>query len=81
MLMKMKVAIEVVNCLKNYNLINARKKKGLTQEDVASEVGVSKSTVSNWENHYSVPPMKRAFKVANLLDSDVNHLFYSKNSK
>ena len=31
------------------NLFNARKKSGLSQEDVAEKLGVSRQTVSKWE--------------------------------
>lgn len=32
------------------NLFNARKKSGLSQEDVAEKLGVSRQTVSKWGN-------------------------------
>lgn len=31
------------------NLYNARKKSGLSQEEVAEELGVSRQTISKWE--------------------------------
>jgi len=63
--------------LKNKNLINARKRKGLTQSELGKQVDVEKTTVSNWENYRSVPPMERAFKVARILEEDVDYLFFS----
>lgn len=63
--------------MKNENLINARKKKGFTQTELGERVGVNKTTVSNWENYHSVPPMERAFKVAEVLGSDVDYLFFN----
>lgn len=61
--------------MRNTNLINARKKQGLTQVDLANKLNVTKSAVSNWESHYAIPPIKRAFKIAEILKEDVNHLF------
>lgn len=36
------------------NLFNARKKSGLSQEDVAEKLGVSRQTVSKWETEVSL---------------------------
>ncbi|MBC8591157.1 helix-turn-helix domain-containing protein [Wansuia hejianensis] len=66
----------------NDNLKRERKKAGLTQEDLASELHVVRQTISKWEKGLSVPDsislekMSEIFEVsvANLLDSteDVN---------
>jgi transcriptional regulator with XRE-family HTH domain len=65
----------VVNLKKNEVLVEARKEKGLTQEELAVTLGYSKATVSNWENGYSNPSLVDAFKVARILDKDINFLF------
>ena len=31
------------------NLFNARKKKGMSQEEVSEKLGVSRQTISKWE--------------------------------
>ena len=36
-------------------LRDARNQKGLTQEEVADEIHVSRQTISNWENNRSYP--------------------------
>lgn len=36
------------------NLYHARKKKGLSQEDVAEKIGVSRQTISKWETEDSL---------------------------
>lgn len=36
------------------NLFNARKKSGLSQEEVAEKLGVSRQTVSKWETEVSL---------------------------
>lgn len=61
--------------MRNEALISARKEKGLSQEQLAEMLGVRKTTISNWENRYSNPTLSDAFKVADILESDVNVLF------
>lgn len=61
--------------MKNYALIKSRKKNGLTQEELAKKLGYSKASVSNWENGYSNPSLQDAFKVAQILNEDINVLF------
>lgn len=62
--------------LKNNNLITARKAKGLTQEDLAKKLNYTKQAVSNWENGYSTPRTADAFKIATILEKDINFLFF-----
>ncbi|WP_199425804.1 helix-turn-helix transcriptional regulator [Thermaerobacillus caldiproteolyticus] len=61
---------------KNLRLIEARKKKGLTQEQLARQLNRKKTTISNWENGYCNPKLSDAFKVAELLETDVSELFF-----
>ena len=35
------------------SLFNARRKRGLSQEDVAEKLGVSRQTISKWETEVS----------------------------
>lgn len=65
--------------MKNDRLISARKKKGLTQEQLAELFGYKKSTVSNWECGYSTPTIHDALKLAEILDSEVVYLFSRNN--
>ena len=37
------------------NLFNARKKSGLSQEEVAGRLGVSRQTISKWELDETLP--------------------------
>ncbi|MHA2856880.1 helix-turn-helix transcriptional regulator [Paenibacillus lautus] len=60
---------------KNDALVEARKEMGLTQEELAISLGYSKATVSNWENGHSNPSLYDAFKVARILNKDINQLF------
>ncbi|HEX9062047.1 MAG TPA: helix-turn-helix transcriptional regulator, partial [Clostridia bacterium] len=41
-------------------LLDLRKKAGLSQEDVAEKLGVSRQTVSKWESDQTVPELIKA---------------------
>jgi len=62
--------------VKNLNLINARKKKNLTQFELAKLLKcVSKAAISNWETGYSKPRLEMAIAVSIILEEDVAFLF------
>ena len=42
------------------SLFQARKKSGLSQEDVAEKLGVSRQTVSKWETDETVPDIRQS---------------------
>lgn len=63
--------------MKNINLISARKEKGLTQGELASKLNCKKTTISNWENGVSNPTLQIAFKVADILECDINVIFFN----
>ena len=48
---------------------------GLSQEELADELGVSRQTVSSVENGQSVPSVLLALKIAAVLDAPVEELF------
>ena len=56
------------------SLKRQRKQKGLSQEDVARHLGVSKSTVSNWETGYSAPNQDVLVRLADFLDISADEL-------
>ena len=37
------------------NILELRKQKNITQEDLAAELGVTAAAVSKWENNYTLP--------------------------
>lgn len=51
-----------------------RKIKGLTQEQVANEIGVSKAAVSKWESGNTYPDITLLAPLARLLDTNINEL-------
>lgn len=48
-----------------------RKEKGLTQADLADQVGVARATVINWEKGITRPDAKELQAVAKSLDKDL----------
>ncbi|WAA10303.1 helix-turn-helix transcriptional regulator [Fervidibacillus albus] len=61
--------------MRNSRLVQARIEKGLSQSDLASQLGCSKQAVSNWETGYSTPPLATALKISDVLGKDVKFLF------
>lgn len=56
------------------SLFQARKKQGLSQEDVAEKLGVSRQTVSKWETDETVPDLRQAKKMAALYHLSLDEL-------
>lgn len=56
------------------NLFNARKKKGLSQEDVAEKLGVSRQTISKWERDETLPDIYQSKKLAVLYGISLDEL-------
>lgn len=57
------------------NLIKQRKIKGLTQDDIAEAMEVSRQSVSKWENGESMPDFGKIVKLADLLEVSIDSLF------
>lgn len=55
-------------------LLAARHEKKITQEELASYVGVSKAAVSKWESGISVPDSGMLISLAEELDTSVSVL-------
>lgn len=56
------------------SLFQARKKCGLSQEDVAEKLGVSRQTVSKWETDETVPDIRQSKKMAVLYKVSLDEL-------
>ena len=56
------------------NLFNARKKSGLSQEEVAAKLGVSRQTISKWELDETLPDIRQAKKLAGLYHLTLDEL-------
>lgn len=56
------------------SLFHARKKKGLSQEEVAEKIGVSRQTISKWETNETIPDIYQSKKMAALYDVSLDDL-------
>ena len=60
------------------NLKALRKKKGITQEELAARLNLVRQTVSKWEKGLSVPDSELLIKLAGILEVPVSRLLGSK---
>ncbi len=58
----------------NEKLIRYRKLKGLTQEEMAEKMQVSRQSVSKWENGEAVPELAKIIKLADILEVSLDVL-------
>ncbi len=56
------------------SLFQARKKSGLSQEDVAQKLGISRQTVSKWETDETVPDIRQAKQLSGLYHVSLDDL-------
>ena len=54
-----------------------RKKKGITQEDLANTIGVSAQSVSKWENSVTMPDIMLLPVIAEIFETSIDVLFGS----
>lgn len=52
-----------------------RKKKKLSQTDIAEIMKIKQNTVSQWENDIRMPNVRQAIKLAAILDTTVESLY------
>lgn len=56
------------------HLFRARKKQGLSQEEVAEKLGVSRQTISKWETGETLPDVRQAKRLAGLYHLTLDEL-------
>ena len=56
------------------NLMRSRKKSGLSQEEVAAKLGISRQTVSKWELGETLPDIQQAKKLSTLYHITLDEL-------
>ena len=56
------------------SLFNARKKAGLSQEEVAEKLGVSRQTISEWELDETLPDIQQSKKLSRLYHLTLDEL-------
>lgn len=59
-------------------IAECRKLKKLTQEQLAEKIGVSRKSISRWENGNSMPDYSILDILCNILDVSINELYYGK---
>ena len=60
------------------NLYNLRKKQKMSQEKLAEKVGVSRQSVSKWENGTAYPEMNRILELCKIFHCQLNDLVNDK---
>lgn len=55
-------------------LTNLRKSKGLSQEQLAEELNITRQTVSKWETGQSTPDIEYLSKISNFFDVSTDYL-------
>lgn len=56
------------------SLFNARKKSGLSQEEVAEKLGVSRQTIFKWELDETLPDIRQAKRLSSLYHLSLDEL-------
>ncbi len=57
----------------------ARKKKGLSQNDLAEKLNITRVAVSKWENGHNLPDIVIMKELAEILDVDINEIMEGEN--
>lgn len=70
---EIKTEVEAMNIGNNISAL--RKKKGITQEELANELGVSAQAVSKWENNSSCPDVSLLTEIADYFGVSVDLFF------
>ena len=55
-------------------LLSLRKQKGLSQEDLADKLNVTRQTVSKWELDQTVPDMNKLVEISKLFEISLDEL-------
>ena len=56
------------------NLLQLRKLKNMTQEDIADKVGVSRQAVAKWESGETIPDLEKSRLLAEALEVSLDEL-------
>ena len=60
-------------------LINLRKKAGMSQEDLALKLGVSRQSVSKWEGAQSIPDISKIIELSQIFGVSTDYLLGREN--
>ena len=76
--MKKEGKVGLVKMEFNNKLYNLRKQKGLSQEELANRLNVSRQTVSKWEVGDSTPDMEKLIAISYLFELSLDELVIDK---
>ena len=62
-------------------LCNLRKKKNMTQLELANELFVTNKTISSWESNRTEPSLEMLVKLSEIFDCSVGYLIYGDNPR
>ncbi|MED0756875.1 helix-turn-helix transcriptional regulator [Aneurinibacillus thermoaerophilus] len=63
------------------NLIEARQKAGLTQDELAEKAEISRGMLSNIERGYATPSLQAAYRISKVLKKPIDYLFFNDNAQ
>lgn len=58
------------------NIKYLRKNAGMSQDELAEKIGVSRQSVAKWENGESLPDIMKCREIAELFDTSIDNLIY-----
>lgn len=64
----------MISMLINNNLKNCREELEITQEELGKALGVSRKTVTGWENNYDTMPLSKLVKFSNLYNYSLDYI-------
>lgn len=62
-------------------ILNKRKQKGMSQEELGNEIGVTRQTISNWELGETSPNAEQLKNLSKVLKIDFNEIFSNRSNK
>ena len=62
-------------------LIQLRKQKGWSQEELAEKLDVTRQSVSKWESAQSIPDLERILQISEMFDVSLDYLLKENNDK
>lgn len=65
----------------NEKILDLRKSKGMSQEDLANKINVSRQSVSKWELGETMPEINKIIEIANLFQVSTDYLLIDGNQK
>lgn len=62
-------------------LIECRKDKGITQADLADQLGLKPTTVASWEQGKSLPNIQTLYRLAQYYNKTIGYMYGEKEDK